>query len=97
SHRGWSSDVCSLDLAREPPNARLRMRPYGLARKLVKTAPSRGQKTLAIIGAQHPGIRAAHPRRLFEHRIEHGCNIARRGIDDLRSEERRVGKDGSCE
>jgi hypothetical protein len=40
-------------------------------------------ESLTIPGSEIPKGRLAQPRRLFEHRIEHRCEIPGRRIDDL--------------
>jgi len=46
-------------------------------------------KALAVIGVQYAEIRLAKPHRPLQHRIEHRCKVARRGIDDLQDLGRR--------
>ena len=42
-----------------------------------------GTGSLAVDDGHEAEGRSAQPHRLFEHRVEHWCEIAGRGIDDL--------------
>jgi hypothetical protein len=45
--------------------------------------PGGGYEATIVVGEENSNIRLAQAHRLFEHRIEHWREIARRGVDDL--------------
>jgi len=49
-----------------------------------RVTPHRGEReALPVIGTKMSIVRVAEVNRLVEHRIEHRCEVAGRGIDDL--------------
>ena len=83
------SRICTARLAHERSPCRPSWRPAGgclaqILRERGRHAARRhGMETLAVVGVEHSERRLAQPHRLFQHRIEHRRQIARRGVDHL--------------